>query len=264
MITMSPLKIIVCVVAALALASVSTASTDPTELKALIDFYNATNGPSWTKTWDITTDPCSDGWFGVVCQEPHVNTLTLQMNNLSGTIPSSISNLGFLQFLYLSKNAIAGTIPESMGDMKPLLQIGLDENAMVGEIPNSFAGLTNLQHLFLQNNRFNGSLAPVSNLTNLVYAYFSNNKFSGEIPEAMGNLYLLQQIGLDSNDLTGSIPSGFGSKQNFLQSFYCQDNDLTGDFPTALCKVSSCYANDNEFSCPLPPQPCCSVTTCKS
>jgi hypothetical protein len=83
-----------------------------------------------------------------------------------------------------------------------------------------------------------------------MYVYLSRNQISGTIPEALGNIVTLQQVGmkspfcmtlialgLDSNALTGTIPPNFGLKQAYLQSFFVQKNKLSGHFDGNLCHV---------------------------
>ena len=55
---------------------------------ALVALYDSTSGLGWTNTWDLTTDPCG-GWWGVTCDDSlqQVTNLTLQGNNLIGTLP---------------------------------------------------------------------------------------------------------------------------------------------------------------------------------
>ena len=42
--------------------------TPQSQIDALTDLYNSTNGPSWTtQTNWLEGDPCSNQWFGVTC-----------------------------------------------------------------------------------------------------------------------------------------------------------------------------------------------------
>lgn len=71
------------------------------EKTALTTFYTALGGSSWKKrtNWLSTTvNPCS--WFGVLCSGGHVVGLLLNGNGLSGTIPSTISALTALQYVW--------------------------------------------------------------------------------------------------------------------------------------------------------------------
>ena len=71
-----------------------------TDSLALIAFYNATNGPDWNTTWDLSM-PYST-WFGVTLNEDGcVETLGLDNNGLSGTLPPEIGDLSELTLFQL-------------------------------------------------------------------------------------------------------------------------------------------------------------------
>lgn len=158
----SLLLLAVVVVAALGMVQANDGvSMDPengtpqSQIDALVALYNATNGPQWSPIqWNIDSDPCLNAWQGIKCdQYNNVYTVTLQKNNLVGTIPSEIENLPALQFFFLSGNNLTGSIPASIGALVGLQQIGFDSNELSGSIPSSFSKLTNLQSLFLQSNQ---------------------------------------------------------------------------------------------------------------
>ncbi|NEP84829.1 MAG: hypothetical protein F6K39_46040 [Okeania sp. SIO3B3] len=78
------------------------------ECEALVALYNNTDGSNWiTKTnWLQTDEPCD--WYGVTCNQngDSVVQLNLQSNNLSGTIPATISQLSNLIILRVPDNQI--------------------------------------------------------------------------------------------------------------------------------------------------------------
>lgn len=144
-------------------------------------------------------------------------------------------------------------------------------NKLTGKIPPLSNPL--LQNLFLQDNNITSGLDSLITLKILQYAYLSRNQISGTIPEGIGNIVSLQQFGMslssqsnlsgvDSNRLTGTIPTNFGVKQAYLQSFFVQNNQITGKFNGNLCHVQNCDCSKNTFACPIPQPPCCRVETC--
>jgi hypothetical protein len=61
------------------------------EFNALVDLYNATDGPNWTNNtgWNTTTNNVGGGgWFGVTVENSHVTELFLSHNGLAGTLPA--------------------------------------------------------------------------------------------------------------------------------------------------------------------------------
>ena len=68
----------------------------------LVDFYNATNGNSWTNSWDLS-QPINT-WQGVYLNASGcVDSLILSNNNLSGSLPNL--DLGSIELLSLENNA---------------------------------------------------------------------------------------------------------------------------------------------------------------
>ncbi len=160
---------------------------------ALVDLYNATNGPNWTNTWDLTQP--MDTWYGVIlngdgcviCLDLDGDTADCASqqgprlgNNLVGIIPNSIGDLSSLEYLNLSGNDIGGVIPESIGNLNSLVTLDLSFNDLVGNIPESMVTLTNLVRIFLSNNNLSGNIPhEIGNLINVTHLYLHNNNLSG-------------------------------------------------------------------------------------
>jgi hypothetical protein len=91
------------------------------ERRALMELYAATQGAQWKNAtgWGNTADVCN--WHGIFCdfldgnpQRPVVNGLSLEDNNLRGTLPASLSQLQHLRRLDVSRNALTGDVPEGL------------------------------------------------------------------------------------------------------------------------------------------------------
>ncbi len=79
-----------------------------TELDALHDIYDSTNGQFWDYDvahaengipWNFSQpdpNPCAQSWAFITCQRCYVRQLLMVSANLNGTLPSTISELSYL------------------------------------------------------------------------------------------------------------------------------------------------------------------------
>jgi Leucine-rich repeat (LRR) protein len=140
-------KLLVCLAILLACLTYSLRSSaqavEVGDSLALVDLYNSTGGPSWVNhtNW-LTSNPVST-WYGVstlvLVDSPRVFALSLQGNNLIGTLPASIGNLTGLSFLTLPYNKLSGSLPSTLPNMVtpsfPSCTIDVSHNELTGMIP---------------------------------------------------------------------------------------------------------------------------------
>ena len=230
----------------------ATANIPATEMNALRDLYNATNGQDWHWhataiagiRWNFTAtalnNPCVDRWQGVKCsfsrpfEYYHVTDITLPAYNLVGTLPTTLEYLSELQNLILNSNLLTGTIPDSLGHLSQLRNLYLDTNYLKSSIPESLGDLALLEQLLLYTNQLSYSMpASLGNLRQLLALEVSFNQLKGSIPESFGSLTQLQYLNLYDNQLTGTIPESLGNLLN-LQHLNLYYNQLTGSLPSTL------------------------------
>jgi len=148
------------------------------ECGALVSIYTSTNGGSWAnnESWLISNTPCS--WHGVSCSGGHVTWLDLKDNQITGSIPSELGNLAYLEELYLWSNLLTGSIPAEFGQLTLLENLNLRNNQLSGPIPAEIGNAVSLKWLSLNNNKLSGPV-PMSllNLSELVdhESNFCNN-----------------------------------------------------------------------------------------
>ena len=112
---------------------------------------SAINSLSWCKPWTGVT--CS---FGAIKK---ITSLTLQINELVGSLPDTIGLLTSLKrFLWFFDNRLHGTIPSSIGNLSSLSSLRLDRNLLTGTVPSTLERLTKLQTLNLDTNYLSGTL----------------------------------------------------------------------------------------------------------
>lgn len=93
--------------------SVSLPQTVPAnERQALIDFYNATDGPNWGINTNWTTSAPVSTWAGITVENGHVSAMGLINVGATGTLPNSIFNLPFLESFVFENNDLTGVIPD--------------------------------------------------------------------------------------------------------------------------------------------------------
>ncbi|PIA24704.1 hypothetical protein AQUCO_91600001v1, partial [Aquilegia coerulea] len=185
-----------------------------------------------------------------------INYLSIQDNNIYGSIPVGIGNLVKLYLISLSVNYLTGAIPISIGKLNQLRELYLGKNLLSGHIPSSLCNLTQLTYLSLPDNNLNGSIPhTLGNCHNLAGIDLSQNNLTGGIPKQIVSLSSLT-IGLDlsKNFLTGSLPSEVGNLTN-LVSFSVSNNKLSAYIPESLgdcLNLNDLFMDSNFFEGEIP------------
>ncbi|XP_059436695.1 probable LRR receptor-like serine/threonine-protein kinase At3g47570 [Corylus avellana] len=177
---------------------------------------------------------------------PNLRELFLGGNKLSGTVPSSISNVSQLTDVELVQNSFSGLIPKSLGNLRLLERLNIGENNLtVGSLELSFliSSLSNciyLKALILSDNPLNDNMpSSVGNLsTSLRRFSMFNCNIKGSIPSDIGNLSSLIALNLRTNELAGPIPTTVG-RLHMLEGLFLQSNRLEGPIPSDLCRLES-------------------------
>ena len=215
---------------------------------ALVELYDSTDGDNWNNHTNWKSGSVST-WYGVTVDTGRVISLSLNVNNLRGTIPSSIGNLSNLRNLNFSLNQITGSIPPEIGNLSNLEYLFLTSNQITDSIPPEIGNLSNLKHLYLTGNQLTGPIPPeIGNLDSLERLFLNDNQLTGSIPPEIGNLSNLEHLYLTDNQLTGSIPSEIGNLSS-LASLYLYDNELT-DLPdlSSLPSLVRLQIQNNKFT----------------
>ncbi|KAJ3680746.1 hypothetical protein LUZ60_015235 [Juncus effusus] len=170
-----------------------------------------------------------------------LNTLNLNSNNLTGSLPSSIGNLSTqLSYLNLMNNQISGEIPPTIANLVNLNTLLLSRNKFSGVIPNSFGQLLKLEALDLFNNQLSGEIPSwIGNMTRLNELLLSNNQLQGKIPTSIGNCQNLNEVDFSHNRLSGSIPKELLSLSSISQWLGLSYNLLSGPLPPEIGRLQS-------------------------
>lgn len=164
--------------------------------EALVEFYNAMDGDHWF----INTNWCSDkpinewygvndGWKRVNC--PYVVSLELPQNNLKGSFPQGdwIERLGCISALKMWYNDISGPMPTGLSDVLNFQDFALAGNKLTGTLPEDIFDLPGLMSFEVDGNEMTGTIpAGVTKLLDrtLYDIGFNENRFNN-VSEAVLN-----------------------------------------------------------------------------
>ncbi|KAM1055518.1 hypothetical protein FF1_029054 [Malus domestica] len=199
--------------------------------QALLDFADAVPHRR-NFSWNPATPVCTS-WVGVNCTPngTRVTSLRLPGVGLVGSVPpNTLGKLDALRILSLRSNLLRGDLPSDITSLPSLQYLYLQRNNFSGHIPTSFSPQLNV--LDLSFNSFTGNIPQtVRNLTQLTGLSLQNNTLSGPIPDL--KLPKLKRLNLSYNHLNGSIPP---SLQHFPNSSFVGNSLLCGG-PLKACSI---------------------------
>ena len=274
------LRIVACVLALA--ASSGRAAVPQLERDALLDFYNATNGPHWFVTNNWNGPPGTEcTWTQVSCDDAGLHVVGIDLGidvgynkGIVGTVPASIRNLTHLNTLDLSYNRLSGPMPELTG-WTSLRSLDLSYNAFTGSLP-SLTGVPDIERLNFSFNLeirgplpsfdgtpnlvefraagpggLTGTIPPLGALTHLSVFDVAGNFLEGSIPPLSG-LSELTYFGVGGNSLSGTLPAIAGLEH--LKFFDAAANLLIGTIPPLdhLPSLATFIVHDSELSGPIP------------
>ncbi|KAE8729067.1 putative inactive receptor kinase [Hibiscus syriacus] len=174
-----------------------------------------------------STNPICTSWIGVTCSQDNSSVSSLRLSGVGfiGQIPSNtLGKLSALRTLSHGSNRFNGDLPSDITTLPSLQYLFLQHNNFTGDILASFSLKLNV--LDLSFNSFTGNIPEtIQNLTSFTRLNFQNNNLSGSIPNL--NLTMLKLLNLSYNQLSGLIPI---SLQRFPNSSFggnhllCDDN----------------------------------------
>ena len=272
-----PLLVTVLLASGAALADDGDATGDRDALMAL---HVSAGGVSWFDDTNWGSSKRLGDWYGVRTDaDGRVTGLDLANNNLMGTLPGQLGDLGMLESLTMRDNRLTGSLPTEFGDLTRLVRLDLsgndlDEplpaeigrldrlaylilssNRLPGAIPDALAGLAALRELDLRSNALSGTIpAGLGERRSLVRLDLSGNALFGEIPATLGNLEALQSLNLSENRLGGFIPAELAAMAQ-LRELNLSSNLLRGEIPAelgALAALEVLVLSDNALTGELP------------
>ncbi len=203
-----------------------------TDSLALVALYNATDGPNWTDNTNWLTGSVST-WYGVTVENNRVTQLRLTYNNLNGIIPANFFELTSLEELVIRyESNLTGNIPSEISNLKNLIELDLSGNNFSGSIPQGIKNLNNITYLNLRYNYFDGASFPewVTEMVGLQSLYLCGNNINGSLPQSLLNLTQLKDLWIENNGISGEFPIWL-SQMTDLETLIIGGNSFSGEIP---------------------------------
>ena len=187
----------------------AASSCSEAERAALFRAGAKLGGANWLlrSGWGEAADCCA--WKGVGCVRRGVDSLSLSKEGLQGTLPSQLGVLSNLQSFDVNGNGqLSGTLPSQLIAAARLTHLYAFGARISGTLPAAALGAAHvLQELELSNCRLSGSLPPDGLPASLRFVFLESNHLSGSIPSSLGKLRRLRELELSHNKFSGSLPA---------------------------------------------------------
>ncbi len=238
----------------------------PQDSLALIAFYNSTDGPNWTDHTNWLSGNVVS-WAGVGVVGNRVQTLALNGNNLTGSIPDEFCDLTALEYIYLRSNHLSGNLPTCIGNAVSINSIDLSNNNMSGTFPAAFATtMPDLADIWISNNHFTGfpdltsvielsnlhvdgneltfeHIVPNTSILNLGYVYSPQNTIMQNGPDVLINIFDPFTLSV----VIGGTGNTYQWQANFLD--VVDNARFTGATTSTLSNNSALVADGGFYSC---------------
>ena len=229
-----------------------------TDKEVLVKIYDEMGGDTWRRKLNWKSALRIGRWSGVTTEEHggvrRVISIRLNNNGLDNSIPEEVDHMTLLKELWMDENDdITGSIPSEVGNLGNLESLHLHETGISGSIPSELGDLSNLTRLRLNDTDISGSIpSELGDLDKVTYLDLSDTDISGSIPPELGDMSKLRYFYLYNTDLSGSLPSELGDLGDLLR-LRLNDTDLTGAMPssfTDLDKVNTLNTENTDLCAP--------------
>ncbi|CAI9767746.1 unnamed protein product [Fraxinus pennsylvanica] len=190
-----------------------------------------------------------------MCKLPDLLILDLSGNNFTGKIPTLVGNCSNLNTILLNENGFSGSIPAQLFTSREIVQIDLGYNLLTGIIPPEVGQCNSLEYLGLNNNFLNGEI-PVElfTLPSLKFLYLSTNNLTKSLPD-FPSFCSLSDFRIHENSFSGPLPVSLSNCHN-LSLLYASSNNLGGVIPPntfkGLLEIEFLYLDRNKFEGEIP------------
>ncbi|TXG75659.1 hypothetical protein E1A91_1Z029300v1 [Gossypium mustelinum] len=196
------------------------------------------------------------------CTCPNLEAIFIGLNQLTGEILRSISNISSLELFDIALNGFTGSVLENMGNLRNLLVLTISGNYLGSGKPgdlsflSSLSNCSRLQSLSINYNHLYGVIPDsIANFSIwLEELLMGDNQIFVRIPHGIGNLINLDFMEMKGTFIAGEIPISIGNLQN-LEGLYLGFNHLSGKIPSSignLSRLSDLDLSNNKFAGAIP------------
>lgn len=229
---------------------------------AVLAFYHATDGPNWTKPWDIT-GPIENWHFrgqgGITADKNYVNGVFIikdaagsrrinrlawfEPMNMKGKLPVEMKNLTAMGMFELAgfelEGQTFGEFIDIVTSWPDLRNLWLTKGCKMGgaKIPTKLATLELFHHFNFQDHDFIGFEDDFGSIEfkTLFSVSISDGPLTGELkPEYFDKMPKLGIISVPNNDLIGTVSGKLIIGKPELKLMEIYGNRFVGDFPSNI------------------------------
>ncbi|KAA3490270.1 reverse transcriptase [Gossypium australe] len=179
--------------------------------------------------------------------ECHIDGMVLYFNYLNGTIPREWAALK-LETLILENNLFSGTVPPELGKLVNLENLTLSANYLIGKFPSFLANLSNIKELRISSNNFSGKMPDIfQSWKQLEKLEIQASGFEGPIPSSLALLHNLVELRI--SDLPGE-GSKFPNLKNMKNMYrlILRSSNISGPIPDYIWELSQLQILDLSFN----------------
>ncbi|MEQ8714565.1 MAG: T9SS type A sorting domain-containing protein [Cyclobacteriaceae bacterium] len=168
---------------------------------ALVALYESTDGENWYETENWLTNDIGT-WYGVEITDSRVTKVVLNGNNLSGLVPTQLTDISKLNYLDLSDNPLESPVLSYISELPNIEYVNFSYCNLEEEFPQGLHELIKLDAIELDYNFIFGFLPEtLSNSSSLTYISIQGNELTGQVPESYASLTQLEYFSYSGNYL---------------------------------------------------------------
>ncbi|KAK2972697.1 hypothetical protein RJ640_025548 [Escallonia rubra] len=250
----------------------SLANNSKLEVFELVSDHNGlkveTENPPWTPLFQLkvfhlsncTLNDESRVFPSFLLNQFELREIDLSHNRIPGKVPMwLVANNTRLEFLNLANNSLTGALTLDLNStFLDMSWFDISRNHIQGELPSLISSaFPNLMFLELSSNLFQGSIPPsLGNLCVLDALGLSDNNFSGQLPEHLvTGCVSLSYLTLSKNRLQGQFLPSKSNLTKLIQVLFLDSNFFSGEIPRGIMNSSRLWLldlSDNLFSGKIP------------